>query len=83
MSTVLLMTNQERLAEIEEQLKKVTYQEFKITEFEMRVMGTLKRQGHGSHKQELILAGIERKIFGRSKALEPSKFNALGKRIAN
>lgn len=81
--TILLMTNSERIAEIDAQIKSVPYQEFKITEFEMSVVATLRKQAHGSYKQEQILAGVERKIFGKSNALEPSKFNALGKRIAN
>lgn len=83
MAVFLCMTNKERIDDIEAQIKDVPYQNFNITEFEMKVLGTLKKQNHGSHKQELILAGIERKIFGRSKELDQSRFNALGQRIAN
>lgn len=77
MKTVLLMTNAERIEDIEKEISGVKGQ-FGITQFELNVMATLKKQHHGSDKQERILAQIEIKVFGYSKARFETRLGANG-----
>ena len=72
MTTALLMTNAERIEDIEKEIRGVKGL-FNITQFELNVMATLKNQHHGSDKQERILAQIEIKVFGYSKARMASR----------
>lgn len=68
MSTILLMTEQERIEQIDAQNSLN-----KLSEFEISVLSTMRKQRFGSAKQLKILAGIEQKLFGRDFDMEPTK----------
>ena len=72
MSTILLMTEQERIEQIDAEISGVKSQ-YNINQFELDVLATLRKQRFGSAKQLNILAQIERKVFGRSFEMEPTK----------
>lgn len=81
--TILLMTNEERIKDIEKKIRGVKGI-FNITQFELNVMATLKKQHHGSDKQERILSKIEIKVFGYSKSRMESRrgIGNLAKKVA-
>lgn len=75
MSTILLMTEQERVEQIEAEISGVKSL-YNITQFDLDVLNTLKKQRHGGAKQLKILAQIEVKVFGRDFDMEPTKRKA-------
>ena len=44
-----------------------------LTDFELKVLNTLRKQRFGGAKQLKVLAEIEKKIFGRHFDLEPTR----------
>ena len=69
----------DRIADIEQEIRGVKSL-YNITDFECRVMATLKTQQSGSDAQLKILASIERKVFGRVKDQQLIEINENGER---
>lgn len=66
----VLLTVSERVADIHKEISGVKSQ-YNITDFELKVLRSLENINVGSHKQRVILADIEKKVFGESRVLEP------------
>lgn len=69
MSSHELFTTSERIEAIEKEIRGVRSQ-WGITDFEFKVLESLKKLNFGSEKQLKILAAIEVKVFGRDRSLD-------------
>jgi len=64
---ILQRKTKDRIADIEQEIRGVKSL-YNITSFETQVMATLKTQDSASEKQFAVLDGIERKVFGKTRA---------------